>query len=211
MKIQILIDNPNSWMINYAEDFVKSISKISSDVKLIYSHKDVLKGDILFLLSCEKVFTKLSLNKYNLVVHESDLPKGKGWSPMTWQILKGFKKIPIVIFEANPTIDSGEIYEKIIINTKGTELINELRELQAKATLKLILNFIKKYPKITGFKQNGEETFYSKRSSVDSKLNVNKSIIDQFNLLRVCDNDRYPAFFEIDKEKYIIKIYKENG
>jgi len=29
-------------------------------------------------------------------------------------------------------------------------------------------------------------------------------------LLRVCDNERYPAFFELNNTKYIIKIYNTN-
>lgn len=211
MKIQILIDNRNSWIIPYAKKLVIYIKeKITSDIKIIYSHEEVVSGDILCLLSCEKIFNKLHLNKYNLVVHESDLPKGKGWSPMTWQILEGLKKITVTLFEASKLIDSGVIYEKIIIQTKGNELVDELRELQAAATSKLILNFIEKYPNICGIKQNGEESFYKKRTKENSELNISKSIKEQFNLLRVCDNNKYPAFFYIDNVKYIIKIYKDD-
>lgn len=211
MKIQILIDNPNSWIIPYVKNLILNISKIKNcSAKLIFSHNDVVPGDVLCLLSCEKKFHKLSLNKYNLVVHESDLPKGKGWSPLTWQIIEGKKNIPITLFEANSSIDSGDIYENFLINTNGTELIEELRELQANATSKLILNFIKKYPKIHGNKQSGEDSFYRKRTYKDSELNVSKTIAEQFNLLRVSDNERYPAFFYINNTKYILKIYKDD-
>ena len=50
-----------------------------------------IKGDVCFYLSYEKIVTKKTLEKYknNLVVHASDLPKGKGWSPMSWQISRG--------------------------------------------------------------------------------------------------------------------------
>lgn len=210
MKIQILIDNPNSWIVPYAKNLVTEIKKkIHSEVKIIYSHKDVVSGDILCLLSCEKIFKKLNLNKYNLVVHESDLPKGKGWSPMTWQTLEGKKKITVTLFEASLSIDSGVIYEKINIKTKGDELLDGLRKLQAKVTSKLILNFIDKYPNIIGIKQMGEESFYKKRTKKNSELNVSKTIKEQFNLLRVCDNNRYPAFFYINNVKYLLKIYKD--
>ena len=131
MKIQILVDNPNSWITPYLKNLVSSIKqKKNCYVKLINSHEDVESGDVLCLLSCEKKFNKLNLNKYNLVVHESDLPKGKGWSPLTWQVIEGKKNIPITLFEANSLIDSGNIYEKINIKTSGYELIDELRFLQ---------------------------------------------------------------------------------
>jgi methionyl-tRNA formyltransferase len=211
MKIQILVDNPNSWIIPYLKNLVSSIKqKKNCYVKLINSHEDVESGDVLCLLSCEKKFNKLNLNKYNLVVHESDLPEGKGWSPLTWQVIEGKRNIPITLFEANSLIDSGDIYEKINIKTSGYELIDELRFLQVEATTKLILNFIEKYPNIKGEKQKGKESFYRKRTKNSSELNILESIKDQFNLLRVCDNERYPAFFIIDNVKYLIKIYKDD-
>jgi len=211
MKIQILVDNPNSWITPYLKNLVSSIKqKKNCYVKLINSHEDVESGDVLCLLSCEKKFNKLNLNKYNLVVHESDLPEGKGWSPLTWQVIEGKKNIPITLFEANSLIDSGNIYEKINIKTSGYELIDELRFLQVEATTKLILNFIEKYPNIKGEKQKGKESFYCKRTKNSSELNILESIKDQFNLLRVCDNERYPAFFIIDNVKYLIKIYKDD-
>lgn len=211
MKIQILVDNPNSWIIPHLKNLVSSIKqKKNCYVKLINSHEDVESGDVLCLLSCEKKFDKLNLNKYNLVVHESDLPKGKGWSPLTWQVIEGKRNIPITLFEANSLIDSGNIYEIINIKTSGYELIDELRFLQVEATTNLILNFIEKYPNIKGEKQKGKESFYCKRTKNSSELNILESIKDQFNLLRVCDNERYPAFFIIDNVKYLIKIYKDD-
>tara|TARA_B110000027_G_C16077093_1_gene281856 strand:+ start:281 stop:916 length:636 start_codon:yes stop_codon:yes gene_type:complete len=211
MKIQILVDNPNSWIIPHLKNLISSIKqKKNCHVKLFHSHEDVESGDILCLLSCEKKFKKLKLNKYNLVVHESNLPEGKGWSPFTWQVIKGMKNIPVTLFEANSAIDSGVIYEKMIIRTKGHELIDEMRALQAEVTSKLILNFIEKYPNIKGEQQKGEESFYSKRTTNSSELDISKSIKDQFNLLRVCDNERYPAFFIIDDIKYFLKIQRND-
>ena len=43
----------------------------------------------------------------------------------------------------------------------------------------------------------------------DSKLNINRSIKSQFNLLRINDNKLYPSFFYYKKNKYLLKIYKE--
>ena len=110
MKVQILVDNPNSWMVDYAKQLVDILKKkFDIKVSLIYKHEEVIEGDILCLLSCQKIFKKLHLNKYNLVVHESYLPKGKGWSPLTWQVLEKSSKIPITLFEAAKKIDSGVI------------------------------------------------------------------------------------------------------
>jgi len=208
MKIQILVDNPLSWILPYAKELNSKLSS-AHEVKLIHRHDDVEKGDVLCLLACEKIFKNLKLNKNNLVVHESALPKGKGWSPVTWQLLEGEGRIPVSLIEASSSIDSGDIYNQIFINLDGSELLQEIKHQQGLATEKLILSFINSYPKIIGIPQKGESTFYLRRGPEDSNLDMTKSLDEQFNLLRVCDNERYPAYFIKDNQKYIVKIYKE--
>lgn len=208
MQIQILCDNINSWIIPYAKELLSEIISLGHKGSLLHDNKGVQEGDILIMLSCEKIFKKLYLNKNNLVVHESALPQGKGWSPLTWQVLEGRKEIPVTLFEATVNVDAGDIYGQEIIELGGYELIDELREKQGKATKKLLLDFIKNYPNVIGMPQKGEESYYLRRKPDDSKLDLNKTLGEQFNLLRVSDNDRYPAWFEKDGVKYIIKVYK---
>ena len=45
----------------------------------------------MFVIGYTKILPKefLEGNKLVLVIHESDLPKGKGFSPVQWQILEG--------------------------------------------------------------------------------------------------------------------------
>lgn len=211
MLIQILVDNKNSWIIPYVIKLKNDIiSKYNYEVILINEQDDVKKGNILFLLSCEKIFNKLDLNDYNLVVHESNLPEGKGWSPLTWQVLEGKNRIPITLFEAVEKVDSGRIYLQSFIELTGKELQTEIKNLQGKMTIDLILKFLENVDHIKGQDQEGDSSYYRKRSPKDSELDINRSIKNQFNLLRVCDNERYPAFFKIHNEKFIIKIFKEN-
>lgn len=185
------------------------IIALGHEVYLFHDHQSVNEGDILIMLSCEKIFKNLHLNKNNLVVHESALPQGKGWSPMTWQVIEGKSIIPVTLFEATPKVDDGCIYGQEIMELDGFELVDELRKKQGEVTQKLVINFIKKYPDVIGIPQYGAESFYPRRRPEDSRLNIEGSIKEQFNLLRVSDNERYPAWFEIDGIKYILKIYKD--
>lgn len=206
MFIQILVDNVKSWIIPFAEELRKQLILSGHKVALIYKASEVIQGDILCLLGCENIFKKLDLNKHNLVVHESNLPKGKGWSPLTWQIIEGANKIPVTLFEADNKVDNGLIYDQKHIELTGYELIDQIRYLQGKVTIQLILEFIQKYPNVKGIRQSGKSTYYRKRELNDSELDVDKTIREQFNLLRIVDNERYPAFFEIGRHKYKIKI-----
>jgi len=210
LKIQILVDNPNSWIVPYAKELEQQIKQRGHKVGLIHKHSEVSEGDILCLLACEEIFKKLRLNKHNLVVHESDLPKGKGWSPLTWQILEGKNHIPITLFEAAESVDAGPIYAQEWLKLMGTELLPELKDKQGKHTIQLILDFIDRFPEVEGKKQEGQSSFYPKRTPKDSELDPNLSIAEQFNLLRVCDNERYPAFFKLNGRTYELKIQEKH-
>ena len=208
-KIQLLIDNPNSWMVPYSLIYSQKLNSKGYSCTVIFSHEDVKNGDIIILISCEKKFTQFSKNKYNLVIHESNLPKGKGWSPMTYQVLEGKKKIPITLFEANESFDGGKVYLRDFIKLNGGELVYEIREKQANISFKLIDKFLIENKKMIGIKQSGEESFYKKRTESDRELNIYKSILENFNLLRVSDNESYPAYFIINGQKYLLKITKD--
>lgn len=145
------------------------------------------------------------------MVHESDLPQGKGWSPLTWQILERKDEITTVLFEASDQVDSGQVYLKSVLKFNGSELIDELRCVQAAVTIKLCQEFIDGYPDVLSraVAQQGDSTFYARRSEVDSQLDPAKSLLEQFNLLRVADNSAYPAYFEIDGNFYELWVKKK--
>ena len=51
-------------------------------------------------------------------------------------------------------------------------------------------------------------TYFKRRSPLDSRLNPEKGIKDQFDSIRVCDPLRYPAFFEMHGERFKLIIEK---
>ena len=159
---------------------------------------DIKEGDICFILSFAKIVSKnkLELNKNNIVVHASGRTKGRGFSPMSWQILEGKNKIKLSLLEAGIEVDSGCIYIQDEINLKGFELVDEWRRLQAEKTISLCMHFIKNYPEIINKKtiQKDEATYYPVEKKSDSIIDVNKSIKEQFNKLRIVDNKMYSAF-----------------
>jgi methionyl-tRNA formyltransferase len=210
MKITILTDNPNSWILPYVDTLREKLID-NHEVVHIFSQTEIQKGDILFLLSCENIIKKetLSLNKNNIVIHPSDLPKGRGWSPLAWQIIEGVNEIPISLFEAVESVDAGDIYIKDIIKLEGHDLNDEIKNIQGEKTINMAIRYVNLYP-MAGLKQvDTDATYYKKRKDSDNKLDIEKSIKEQFNLLRIVDNEKYPAHFEIEGKKYFIKIYKK--
>ena len=204
MEITILTDNPKSWIIPYIEELKKELSQ--HKITHIFSSNDVEYGDIMLVLGCEKILSPKVLTKHksNVVVHPSKLPKGKGFSPLAWQIIDGFNNIPVTLFEAVEKVDAGEIYLVDYIKLKGDELNEEIKHKQGLITKKMVKEYITNYHKIKGIPQEGEDTFYPRRKLKDSELNVNLSLKEQFNTLRVVDNERYPAYFYLKGKKYTL-------
>ena len=53
MEITILTDNPDSWIIPHVEELKQLLS--NHKVKHIFSQDNIVGGDIMFILSCEKM------------------------------------------------------------------------------------------------------------------------------------------------------------
>ena len=209
----VILSDANSWLNSTVDDLVTDWSEQDHQVAWHHELTDVQDGDFLFCLSFGQLVPASMRSKFRhtLVVHESDLPQGKGWSPMTWQILEGRNQIPVTLFGAAGDVDSGPIYAQRWLEFEGHELIDELRDGQAKATVDLCRWFVDEYPNsATEAKaQKDEESFYPRRRPRDSELDPNKLLAEQFNLLRVVDNERYPAFFHWNDRKYHLRIFSE--
>ena len=153
------------------------------------------------------------MHDHNLVVHASDPPHGRGWSPLTWQVLEGAQRIPVTLLEAAESVDAGDIYLQEWFDLAGHELLDQLRDQVAQATLSLCRTFVGEYPNVLrkARLQSGEPSYYPRRGPEDSELNPDKSLAEQFDVLRVVDSERYPAFFKIRGQRYHLRIEKASG
>lgn len=213
IQVGLLFDKTNDWIQKYISNQAQ-LEELKEKYQFTFSYNpDEMKGyEIVFILGFTKILPKsfLESNKLNLVVHESDLPNGKGFSPVQWQVLEGKKNIPVCLFEAVEDLDAGDILNEGFIQLNGYELFKDIREKQAEVTLELITNFLREYPNNKRRKQNGKGSFYRKRTKKDDELDINRTIKDQFNHLRIADNEKYPLYFYIDQQKYYLKVYREN-
>jgi methionyl-tRNA formyltransferase len=211
LKISILLDTHDSFLHEYIPSLIEGLVERGHSVKYHNKHTDISSGEVLFLLGCKTILSSeiLKLHKHTLVVHPSKLPEGRGSAALVWKILEGKNKIYLTLFEANEKIDKGDIYIQEAIIFNGYELSEEIRCKQAKKTIDMVLKYIDNYKNIVPHKQIGKSTFVRKRTFKDSELDVDKSIREQFNLLRIADNKRYPAFFNLRGHRYSVKIYRD--
>lgn len=209
MKITILNSSEkhpiNLWLEKWIE-----INCLRHDIDLVRNKADLSKGDILFLISCSEIITSVDREKYKktLVIHASDLPRGRGWSPHVWDVINGAKEITVTLLEAEDKVDSGDIWNKIKVLIPSTALWDEINTLVFDAELALmdfaVVNFHSITPQVQS--QKVEPSYWPKRTPKDSEIDINKTISEQFDLIRVCDPSRFPAFFFKDGKKFSIKI-----
>ena len=212
MKITILVDDDTRWFIPYAKKLMIRIGE-QATTELIHDYRMGNGGDISFLLSCSKITPVSFLNKYehNIVVHASDLPQGQGFSPMKWQVLEGKNEIVLTLFEAVEKVDDGNWYIKDKIVYNGYELLPELQSIMAEKIISMCLDYVQNYKAMPSNKQVGERSWYPRFRDKDDSLDINKSIAEQFNHLRIADNDYHPLWFNYEGHKYYIKVYDDKS
>lgn len=206
----LITDNPASWSVPHNRRLVERLTAEGFPAQLVFSTREAPAADVAVYLSCERIVpaAERARFRHNLIVHASDLPRGRGWSPLTWRVLEGAGVLTVSLFEAADAVDSGPIYAQRQLRLEGHELIDELRTLLDEATNELVLDFARRWPDVHAQPQQGEPTFYPRRRPADSKLDPDRSLRDNFNLLRVVDNERYPAFFEHAGHVYELRITK---
>ncbi len=203
MRITILTSDVNHPCIPYLHEWCSNRNQT-----LAIGADGLPGGDVLFAISCTEILTKEQRDKYQVccVLHESDLPKGRGWSPLAWQILDGNDKIVICLIEMADSVDTGDIFDRWLVTLEGHELYGEIHSKIVKAKLQLIDRFLEALP--TRTKQEGEATYYDRRRPHNSELDVSLSIADQFDLLRICD-PRFPAYFKMRGHTYKVTVEKQ--
>lgn len=211
MIISVLCTDPNHPVINRLQAWTSDVSSKGHSATLVFDKAELRGGDILFLVSCSQIIRDAEREKYKatLVLHASDLPKGRGWSPYIWSILDGASQITVSLLEASEPIDSGAVWFKTNFTLEGHELLPEINEKLFAAELLLMTQAVEQFETIKPIQQVGDPGPYmALRSPADSRLDPNKTIAEQFDLLRVVDSQRYPAFFDYRGKRYLIRIEK---
>ncbi|GAB6069739.1 hypothetical protein JCM30760_08360 [Thiomicrorhabdus hydrogeniphila] len=208
MKISILNTSEQHPINPWLHKWIAQNSE--HQVSLIRSKEQLQSGDLLFLISCEEIVTAADREKFvkTLVIHASDLPNGRGWSPHIWKLLAGAEEIVVSLLEAGDKVDTGDIWSKLKIKIPKTALYDEINSLIFSAELQLMDFAIQNFNTVKPVKQSLERSvsYWPKRTPKDSELDIDKTINEQFNLLRVSDPNRFPAFFYKEGKKFLVKI-----
>jgi methionyl-tRNA formyltransferase len=210
MKVSVLCSSASHPVYPHLEGWVKR-ARAAHDVELVQKKAELSGGDVLFLISCHEIISAADRQAYgaSLVIHASDLPVGRGWSPHIWQIVEGKNEIVVSMIEAQDKVDTGAIWAQRPLVLEGHELHDEINEKLFAIELELMDEALSKFGRATPTAQDDRApSYYPKRTPADSRLDPERPIAEQFDLLRVADPARFPAFFDLRGHRYVVRIEK---
>lgn len=185
----------------------------NEDVVVCRDKSELPGGDLLFLVSCSQIINSTARAKYRhtFVLHASDLPKGRGWSPHIWSLLDGAKEITVSLIAAEDGVDTGAIWAQRTISIPAHALYDEIDRALFDVELDLMdeaLRLVKAGASPRPQLEEVKPTYFRKRTPADSELDPQKSLAELFNAIRVAHPKRYPAFFQLHGHTYTIELKK---
>tara|TARA_B110000027_G_C16111277_1_gene297853 strand:+ start:1564 stop:2247 length:684 start_codon:yes stop_codon:yes gene_type:complete len=205
MTITNIILSEKKWN----EELVLSLATQNKDSnwKLINNKSD-FKIDVLEKLNVNKIFIphwsylipKEIYEKYECIVfHMTDLPFGRGGSPLQNLILRGFTETKISAIKVEEGLDTGPIYLKTKLTLQGTA--EEIFIRSSLIIYKMILTILEN--QIIPISQIGNPVIFKRRKTEESNIIELKEINQLFDYIRMLDCDGYPkAFIENDDIKF---------
>lgn len=183
-------------------DLAKELSSWTSDEWVLISEKEKFTKDFLTEIDAKKVFiphwsylipSSIFDNFECILFHMTDLPYGRGGSPLQNLILRGHKKTKISAIRVEAGLDTGDIYLKKELSLEGSA--QEIFERANDIIFKMILEIIKS--NLTPFKQIGEPYNFKRRTPEMSNIKDLKKLDEIYDYIRMLDAEGYPkAFFE---------------
>lgn len=185
---------------------VLHIAKNSRETEKIISS---LKPDWCFVIGWYWLFSEsvLKLVKYNFIgLHNSLLPKYRGFSPLVWSIINGEKEIGFTLFSFTQGMDDGDVWFQKKIKLKPQHYVGEMLALIEDEAVKGIrTNYLKILShQIKPEKQdNSLVTYCALRTPEHGKINWNKSATEVFNFIRA-QTSPYPGAFSFYNNQKIV-------
>lgn len=172
------------------------------------SEKKYLNSTVLSKLKPSKLFfphwsyiipKDIFLNFECIVFHMTDLPFGRGGSPLQNLIVRGIQTTKLSALRVVQELDAGPIYLKKELSLGGTaeEIFLRANKLIEESILQIVAEEIKPID------QSGTVVTFNRRKPADSNLNEIDNLDEMFDYIRMLDAEGYPnAFIETEHFRF---------
>lgn len=175
------------YLISQKEDFtVERIGSISP-VKIFIPHWSYIIPAAIF-------------ERYECIVfHMTDLPYGRGGSPLQNLIVRGLTATKLSALRVEVGLDTGPVYLKMDLSLSGTaeEIFVRVNKLVGKMIVEIIQNNLQPVP------QEGDPVVFKRRKPEQSDMSGLEKLEEIFDYIRMLDADGYPhAYIEKGEFRY---------
>ena len=197
--MNICICTIKSWNIRMARvfnDIYKgrhNIKIISEKEQLNYKFLSENKVDYIFFPHWSFLIPKEIFNNFECIVfHMTDLPFGRGGSPLQNLIVRGIEETQISAIKVTQQLDAGPIYLKTNLSLHGTA-----EEILIRASTIIFNEMIPKIleEKMIPVEQSGDIVHFKRRSEKESEIEPNTSLEKIYDYIRMLDAEGYPNAF----------------
>jgi len=145
------------------------------------------------------IVPRSTLEKYECICfHMTDVPYGRGGSPLQNLIIRGHKETILTALRMEEELDAGAVYFKQPLLLAGTA--EQIYKRASVLSWEMISNFVRIEPE--GIPQNGEVTHFKRRKPEQSQIPSNLSNTQVYDYIRMLDAEGYPhAFVNINNYK----------
>ena len=137
-----------------------------------------------------------------IIFHMTDLPYGRGGSPLQNLIIAGHKNTKLAAIRCVRELDAGPIYIKRDLSLLGTAEDILLRV--SSLVLEMIEFIVDKKPKAVN--QVGLPTIFKRRLPEDGNLSVLDELEKLYDFIRMLDGEGYPRAF-IETKSFKLEFY----
>lgn len=127
--------------------------------------------------------------------HMTNLPYGRGGSPLQNLITRGHKETVLTALRMKKDLDSGPIYKQLPLSLEGSA--EAIYRRSSEKVWTLIAEIIVEEP--TPVAQAGEPLYFKRRQPDDSEIPENLTMAQVYDFIRMLDAPGYPkAFRQVD-------------
>lgn len=174
--------------------------RYSSKEEFTKANLDQLKPDLVFIPHWSEIIPAEIYSHYECIVfHMTDLPYGRGGSPLQNLIIRGHTETKISAIRVTKGIDTGPIYLKSALKLSGTA--QEIFIRSAHVIKQMILDIIHLHP--NPVEQSGEPVLFKRRKPEESNIATLNSAEKVYDYIRMLDAEGYPkAFLENENFRF---------
>jgi len=193
----IVIASPHSRNDTLFQNLLQKLShikciRILDRSELVSDHLTEIDPEWIFFPHWSWIIPQHIYDNYRCVIfHMTDVPYGRGGSPLQNLIVRGHKETMLSAIKCEAELDAGPVYCKVRLSLEGTaETILRRASMLMEAMIEdIVVNRLIPSP------QCGEIVKFARRTQEDGNIEALENINQVYDYIRMLDAEGYPAAF----------------